>query len=56
LDLDGLIAKIAGCVADIDIGRKGLATDGEEHVGRLSYEAGISAAGLRKLFKNCTTA
>jgi hypothetical protein len=40
----GLQNRIIGAVAYIDSGRKGLATDGEEHEGRISYEMGISAA------------
>jgi hypothetical protein len=40
----GLADKIIGCVADIDMGRKGFAIDGLEHEGRLSYERGIAAA------------
>jgi hypothetical protein len=40
----GLPANIVLAVDYIDTGRKGFATDGEEHTGRLSYEKGISLA------------
>jgi hypothetical protein len=44
MDLDGLINKIFQAVVDIDFGRKGLATDGEEHNGHVHYENGIYTA------------
>jgi len=44
MDLIGLINKILESVYTIDKGRQGLKTDGEEHEGRLNYEAGISDA------------
>jgi hypothetical protein len=40
----GLIKSIFTSVNSIDRGRKGLATDGNEHEGRISYEIGISLA------------
>jgi hypothetical protein len=40
----GLINRIFQAVVHIDVGRKGLATNGEEHNGRIHYESGISAA------------
>lgn len=43
-DPTGLTDKILKAVYAIDAGRKGLATDGKEHEGRLSYEKGIAAA------------
>jgi hypothetical protein len=44
LDLVGLLAKIIQSVYQIDVGRKGFLTDGQEHEGRISYEEGISNA------------
>jgi len=44
MDLTGLIGNILLSAADIDKGRKNLATDGLEHIGRLYYESGISLA------------
>jgi hypothetical protein len=44
MDLTGLLNKVLSSAADIDLGRKGLTTDGEEHQGRLNYEKGITAA------------
>jgi hypothetical protein len=44
MDLAGLLNKVFQAVVDIDTGRKGLSTDGEEHNGRIHYENGISAA------------
>jgi hypothetical protein len=44
LDLTGLLGDIYDSANRIDIGRKGLAIDGEEHNGRLNYEYGISRA------------
>ncbi|GHU17662.1 hypothetical protein FACS1894163_08850 [Spirochaetia bacterium] len=40
----GLVNDIFSSVNSIDLGRKGLATDGNEHEGRISYESGISLA------------
>jgi hypothetical protein len=42
--LVGLTDRVFRAVAYIDSGRKGLAANGEEHEGRISYEIGISAA------------
>jgi hypothetical protein len=44
LDPNGLINSILFAVERISLGRKGLATDGMEHEGRLFYEAGITSA------------
>ncbi|GHU76018.1 hypothetical protein FACS189461_3070 [Spirochaetia bacterium] len=44
MDQTGLVNKIFTSVNSIDIGRKGLAADGKEHQGRLSYEDGILSA------------
>ena len=44
MDLTGLLTDILKSVAQIDDGRKGLSTNGEEHEGRLSYEKGITNA------------
>jgi hypothetical protein len=44
MDQIGLTSKILLAVEYIDIGRKGLATDGKEHEGHISYESGIVAA------------
>jgi hypothetical protein len=46
MDLTGLLNSILSSAADIDVGRKGLATDGREHEGRLAYEDGIAAASI----------
>ena len=43
MDLTGLLANIVSGSNNINIGRKNLATDGFEHLGRLSYEDGIAA-------------
>ena len=40
----GLLTRIANAAASIDSGRKGFATWGKEHEGRISYERGISVA------------
>jgi hypothetical protein len=40
----GLVNDIFTSVNSIDLGRKGVATDGKEHQGRISYEVGISVA------------
>jgi hypothetical protein len=42
MDLTSFINELSFYANAIDIGRKGLATDGEEHEGRISYERGIS--------------
>jgi hypothetical protein len=42
MDLSSFLANLASFANDIDIGRRGLASDGEEHTGRLSYEKGIA--------------
>ncbi|GHU66811.1 hypothetical protein FACS189447_08320 [Spirochaetia bacterium] len=44
MDQSFLVAKLAAFTNDIDVGRKGLATDGKEHEGRIHYERGISGA------------
>jgi hypothetical protein len=44
MDPTGLIDEIFQAVVNIDFGRKGLATDGEEHNGRIHYEDGIYTA------------
>ena len=44
MDLNGLPNKIFNAVIDIYNGRNGLATDGAEHEGRISYEIGIADA------------
>jgi len=44
MDLIGLLANIVSGAADIDKGRKNIATDGLEHTGRLFYEEGIATA------------
>jgi len=46
LDIPGLVNRIYNAVVQIDSGRKGFATRGKEHEGRLSYEDGISEAML----------
>ncbi|GHV71642.1 hypothetical protein AGMMS49928_24370 [Spirochaetia bacterium] len=46
MDLTGLLNSILSSVTSIDTGRKGLATNGGEHEGRLAYEAGIAAASV----------
>ena len=40
----GLLSSIADAAVAIDFGRKGFATRGKEHEGRLSYERGIALA------------
>jgi hypothetical protein len=37
-----LLNKIVVSVAALDVGRKGFATDGKEHDGRIAYERGIA--------------
>jgi hypothetical protein len=44
LDQIGLVNNILQAVVSLDGGRKGFATNGKEHEGRLSYEYGISTA------------
>ena len=44
MDKTGLVASISYAVLNIDSGRKGFATRGKEHEGRISYEDGISEA------------
>jgi len=44
LDKIGLITRITNAAASIDSGRKGFATRGKEHEGRISYERGIFVA------------
>ena len=44
MDRIGLTLKISNAALAIDFGRKGFATHGKEHEGRLSYERGISEA------------
>ena len=44
MDLTGLVNSIYDAAAAIDFGRKGFATRGKEHEGRLSYERGIALA------------
>jgi hypothetical protein len=44
LEKIGLTLKISDAAIAIDFGRKGFATRGKEHEGRLSYERGISEA------------
>ena len=44
LDKIGLLIRITNATASIDSGRKGFATWGKEHEGRISYERGISVA------------
>jgi hypothetical protein len=44
MDLVGFLNSIAYYSNSIDLGRRGLATDGDEHEGRINYERGISGA------------
>ncbi len=44
LDLIGLVDSITMATANIDAGRKGFATRGKEHEGRILYELGIDQA------------
>jgi hypothetical protein len=44
MDLNSFLDKLVSHAIDIDIGRKGFATDGEEHAGRIHYEDGISGS------------
>jgi hypothetical protein len=54
MDQTGLVAKILLAVQYIDWGRKGLATDGQEHEGRINFEEGI--AGALAVFQEVQTA
>jgi hypothetical protein len=42
MEANGLLNELVSSTIDIDNGRKGLATDGEEHEGRIAYDDGIS--------------
>jgi hypothetical protein len=44
LDQIGLLDNISKAATNIDFGRKGFATRGKEHEGRISYEEGIAEA------------
>ena len=44
MDLIGYVRSITTAAANIDSGRKGFATWGKEHEGRMSYERGIANA------------
>jgi hypothetical protein len=44
MDRTGLLNRLVSSTTNIDNVRKGLATDGEEHEGRIFYERGISEA------------
>jgi hypothetical protein len=44
MDLIGFLNNLVFIANDIDMGRKGFATDGKEHEGRISYEKGIAGA------------
>jgi hypothetical protein len=44
LDIPGLVNSINNAAIHIDSGRKGFATRGKEHEGRINYELGISNA------------
>ncbi|MDR3325125.1 MAG: hypothetical protein LBS82_03940 [Spirochaetaceae bacterium] len=44
MEKTGLIARVTDAATRIDEGRKGLRTDGDEHEGRITYEAGLSIA------------
>jgi hypothetical protein len=44
MDLIGLVNNTIKSVTQIDKGRKGLRTDGQEHEGRLYFEEGIASA------------
>jgi hypothetical protein len=46
MDKIGLVDSITEAVGNIAAGRIGLATDGEEHAGRLAYVMGLSGASL----------
>ena len=42
MEATGLLSRIYDAASAIDFGRKGFATRGKEHEGRLSYERGLS--------------
>jgi hypothetical protein len=44
MDLVSFLNNLVSQANDIDMGRKGVATDGEEHEGRIAYQNGISGA------------
>jgi hypothetical protein len=44
MDPAGFLSKLVSHAVDIDIGRNGLATDGEEHAGRIHCEEGVSGS------------
>jgi hypothetical protein len=44
MDPTGFLGNLVSQAVDIDIGRKGLAADGEKHSGRIHYEEGISGS------------
>ena len=44
MDQIGCVRSITKAVSAIDFGRKGFATRGKEHEGRISYEEGIAEA------------
>ena len=44
MDTTGLVSSVYRAVINIDFGRKGFATWGKEHEGRMSYERGIAEA------------
>jgi hypothetical protein len=49
MDLSSFLTDLASHANEIDIGRKGLSTNGEEHEGRVHYEKGI--AGVLAAFQ-----
>jgi hypothetical protein len=44
MEKNGLLVSIVQSVENIDVGRHGLATDGEEHQGRVSFTKGLLKA------------
>jgi hypothetical protein len=44
MDRNSFLSNLEACADTIDTGRKGLATNGKEHKGRLFYEKGIAGA------------
>jgi len=44
MDLNSFLTDIESYADSIDKGRKGLATNGQEHAGHISYDAGIAGA------------
>jgi hypothetical protein len=44
MELSGLLNNLIRSASNIDTGRRGLATDGKEHEGRIFYEQGIIGA------------